>query len=232
MKVTAVIQARMGSTRLAGKVLLTAAGKPLLQHQIERVRHSTLVNEIIVATTTKEEDDVIVNLCEKLPVKCFRGSELDVLDRYYQCAAHFGLQNIVRLTADNPLQEPEVIDKVIQAFLKNNCDYTSNTLKSTYPDGFDVEVFTFAALKRAWFEARTPLDREHVTPFLKNHPEIFKQVNIEDIIDRSSIRCTVDTREDYLFVKDIIENLSGIRPYFKYADMLSYLKIHPQPARR
>lgn len=227
MKITAVIQARMGSTRLPGKVLLMAADKPLLQHQIERVNNSRLINEIVVATTTKEEDNAIVDLCKKLCIRYFRGSELDVLDRFYRCAVHFGLDIIVRLTADDPLQDPGVMDKVIKVFLENKCDYASNTIKTTYPDGLDVEVLTINALKLAWKMAKLSSEREHVTPFIKNHPEIFKQINVVDEIDNSSLYWALDNKEDYIFIKNIIENLGGIKPYFNYHHIIDYLNRNP-----
>lgn len=220
MSVAAIIQARMNSTRLPGKVMFLAAGKPLLQYQLERAAHSKLIKEIIVATTNRNEDDEIVNLCGRLAVKYFRGSEADVLDRFYQCAKQFGLKTIVRLTADNPLQEPGIVDKVISAFLESNCDYASNTLKPTYPDGLDVEVFTAEALEKAWLQAKPAYEREHVTPFLKENPVIFKLMNVEDEIDHSGLRCTVDTLKDYILVKDIIDKLYSIKPYFTYADIL------------
>ncbi len=228
MKATAVIQARMGSSRLYGKVLLTAAGKPFLQHQIERVQHSKLINEVIVATASSRRDNLIVGLCEKLNIPCFRGSEDDVLDRFYQCALKFRLEVIVRLTADDPLQEPEVMDEVIKAFLKNECDYASNTIRPTYPDGFDVEVFSVEALTEAWNNAKLPSEREHVTPYIKNHPERFRCVSVEDSVDRSGLYWALDNEKDYYFVRYIIENLYEIKPYFKYSHILDFLEKRPE----
>ena len=223
MKTSAIIQVRMGSTRLPGKAMFKASGKPLLKHQIERSSYSKFVNEIIVATTTNKEDDPIIELCKTLAVKYYRGSEPDVLDRFYQCAINFNLEAIVRLTADDPLQEPEVMDVVIKKFLDSECDYASNTIKPTYPDGFDVEVFKFPALKSAWLNAKSPYEREHVTPFIKNNPDIFKLVSVEDSLDRSNLYWAVDTQKDYILVKDIIEHLDGVKPFFKYSHILDYL---------
>jgi len=223
MKVGAIIQARMGSTRLPGKVLRLAAGRALLMHQIERVGHSKRIQEIIVATTVEKRDDAIVELSEKMMVPFFRGAEADVLGRYYECASEFKLEAIVRLTGDDPLQEPEIIDKVVSAFMSNKCDYASNTIKPTYPDGLDVEVFTIEALEKAWSESASSHEREHVTAYILSNPQDFECMNVADSVDRSWMNWAVDTEKDYIFVKNIIENLDEIKPYFNYRDILDYL---------
>lgn len=223
MKIGAIVQARMGSNRLPNKVLLLADGKPLLMHQIERIRHSKGIHRIIIATTIEKRDDAIVEFCEQSNITYFRGSELDVLDRFYHCAIKFNLKTVVRMTGDDPLQEPEVVDKVIEAFLNNKCDYASNTIKPTYPDGFDVEVFTIEALEKAWRKATLPHDREHVTSYILNNQNEFKCLNVADSVDRSWMNWALDTNKDYLFIKNIIENLNGIRPYFSYRNILDYL---------
>ena len=173
-KVVAIIQARMGSTRLPGKVLLELAGRTMLGRVVRRVRLAGLVDEVVVATTNAPADDPIVDECRRLPVACFRGSEHDVVERYHRAAAAYRADVVVRITADCPLIDPEVTDHVIRAFLQHRPDYASNTLHRTYPRGLDTEVFTAAALARACHEASEPYQRTHVTPYIYQHPEYFR----------------------------------------------------------
>ena len=166
----------MGSTRLPGKVLMELEGKPLLQRVVERVKRAKKIDEIIIATTKNKEDKKLTEFAEKLKVKSYAGSEDDVLDRYYQAAKKFGAENIVRITSDCPLIDPEIVDDIISYYLNNDFDYVSNTISPTYPDGLDTEVFSFKALERAWKEAKKGFEREHVTPYINRHPEIRKLV--------------------------------------------------------
>ena len=154
MKLIAIVQARMGSTRLPGKVLKDIHGRTMLARVVRRVGRSKLIDEVVVATTTEPDDKVIVEECELLGVSCFRGSEQDVLDRYYSTAKAFFADSIVRITSDCPLIDPDIIDKVIQAYLKEGPDYAGNSLVCTYPRGLDVEVFSMQALEKAWREAQ------------------------------------------------------------------------------
>jgi spore coat polysaccharide biosynthesis protein SpsF (cytidylyltransferase family) len=165
--IVAIIQARMGSSRLPGKTIADVAGRPLLLHVVERTQRARRVDKVVVATTDRSSDDPIADLCQREGIQCFRGSEDDVLDRFYRTAQAHGADVVVRITADCPLIDAAVIDKVIARFQAGDCDYVSNILRYTYPDGLDTEVFSFAALERAWREAKKPSEREHVTPYLR-----------------------------------------------------------------
>ena len=167
-----IIQARLGSKRLPNKVLADIIGKPMLIRVIERVEKSKLINDIVVATTTREEDKQIILACIKKGVSWFAGSEQDVLDRFYKVALKYHPNFIVRITADCPLIDPMVIDKTVGLFLEKGFDYASNI--GTYPDGLDTEILTFEALERTWKEASSAYDREHVTTYIRNNPEKFK----------------------------------------------------------
>ncbi len=159
MKTVAIIQARIGSTRLPGKVMAHISGKPMLWHVVQRTRRAKALDEVMVATSVKSKDDTVTEFCDKSAIDCFRGSEEDVLDRYYQAAKQFPDSIIVRITADCPFVDPGVADKVIGLYQEGNYDYVSNIFPRTYPDGLDVEAFSLAALERAWLEARDPYDR-------------------------------------------------------------------------
>ena len=167
-KVIAIIQARMGSSRLPGKVLKTIKGRPMLWHVVKRVSSAELIDSVIIATSTKAKDDKIEEFSRSSRVKVYRGSENDVLDRYYKAAKEAGADVIVRITADCALICPEVIDKVVSEFLKSRCDYATNGLVYTYPDGCDTEVFSLNALAKAWQECGDAAQREHVTPYIRN----------------------------------------------------------------
>ena len=179
-KIIVIIQARVGSTRLSSKVLLDLEGRTVLERVVERTKKSEFVSDVIVATTVAAADLKIADLCASKGIRAYRGSENDVLDRYYQAAKLFEASHVVRITADCPLIDPKVIDDVLKLHLKEKSDYTTNTIKETFPDGEDVEVFTFAALTKAWKDAALSSEREHVTPYIRNHPEIFKHSNLEN----------------------------------------------------
>ncbi len=209
--VLAIIQARMGSTRLPGKVLADINGKPMLWHVAHRVQNALSIDQVAVATSVNRVDDPVGAFCADNDILCFRGSETDVLDRFYQAAKQFEAQTVVRITADCPLMDPLVIDKVVKTFLKGDYDYVTNTLRYTFPDGVDVEVFSFAALQTAWQEAKLPLEREHVTPYLR-HSESFRIHNVENETDLSNryLRWTVDEPCDLEFIRALYsKNGSG-----------------------
>ncbi|MEM2679660.1 MAG: glycosyltransferase family protein [Candidatus Hadarchaeales archaeon] len=227
-KTVAIIQARVGSTRLPGKVLKEICGKPMLWYVIERVKRARLINEIVVATTTNAEDDEIVKIAEQCRVKTFRGSEDDVLDRYYRAAKEFKADVVVRITADCPLIDPEIVDKTVEFFLKGDFDYVSNTVRPTFPDGLDVEVFSFDALKKAWENATKLSEREHVTPYIRKHPEKFKIGSFEAEHDLSHLRWTVDREEDLRFVREVYERIG--KEIFHMQDVLELLREHPELA--
>lgn len=230
MKVVAIIQARMGSTRLPGKVLKKVLGKPLLAYQLERVGRSTKIDEIVVATTCHSGDNPIISLCQELDIAWYRGSEEDVLDRYFRTAMIARADIIVRLTADCPLIDPFQIDKVIETYLQHDHPYrfVSNTLKRTFPRGLDTEVFSFGALKKTHQEAINPIDREHVTRYMLHHPDLFPFVNVSSSTNYSHHRWTVDTIEDYRLIKRILEEIYPRNPKFTFSDTLKVLEENPE----
>jgi spore coat polysaccharide biosynthesis protein SpsF len=217
----------MGSTRLPGKVLADIDGCPMLWRVLERTRLARIVDEVVVATTTKAADEPIVALCQEHAVKCFRGSELDVLDRYYQAAVENGADVVVRITSDCPLIDPEVIDKVVNVFLSEPCDYASNCAVRTYPRGLDTEVVAFRALEAAHFDARQSYQRAHVMPYIYENPGRFKilSVTTEDE-DYSAYRWTVDTMEDLEFVRAVYDRLKD--PRFLMDDVLKLMECEPE----
>ncbi|GGE36246.1 spore coat protein [Pullulanibacillus camelliae] len=230
MKTTAIIQARMNSTRLPGKVLKKVLNKTLLEYQIERVKRATNIDEIIIATTRNTSDDPIVELCNSLSIPFYRGSEDDVLSRYYEAAKQFNADIVVRLTSDCPVIDPEVIDKVINFYLNNyiDYDYVSNTMKRTYPRGLDTEVFSIQALKKVYESAAERFYREHVTTYIYRTTNEFKLGNVENNINLSQYRLTVDTIEDFELIKLIIERLYPINQGFKLIDIINILKEYPR----
>jgi len=226
---TVIIQARMGSSRLPGKTLMNLAGKPLLGHLIDRVQVSTHVKSVVVATTTRKSDNKIAAYARKRNLPVFRGSEEDVLDRFYQAATLFKADPLVRVTPDCPLHDPQVLDRVITTFLEDDYDYVSNAITPTYPDGLDAEIFTYAALRKAWSEARLPSEREHVTAYMVNHPHLFRLHNVEkEGLDLSHLRWTVDTARDFEFVRRIYAKMKVDRPLFSMDDVLAVLDRHPE----
>lgn len=226
-KVVAIIQARMSSTRLPGKVLMDIAGKPMLWHVVHRVSQARLVDEVVIATSSKKSDDPIVAFARKNNIPCFRGSEEDVLDRFYQAAKAYQADVIVRITADCPLLDPAVVDKVVAAYLQGDYDYVSNTFRYTYPDGLDVEVFSFDSLELAWREAKTAVEREHVTPYIRNSSQL-RLGSVEHERDLSSFnyRWTVDEERDLEFVREIYRRMG--RDLFSMEEVILLLEQDPQ----
>jgi len=216
-----IIQARMGSTRLPNKVLKKVAGVTLLEHEIKRVKQAKKIDKIVVATSIKKEDRQMENLCKKIKIDCFRGSEDDVLDRYYQCAQKYPeYNNIIRITGDCPLIDPKVIDQVINFFEKNNFDYTSNTIKETYPDGMDIEIFKREALEISAKNAKLASEREHVTQYMIKNKR-FKKGNYSALSDWSHIRLTVDEPADFAVIKFLIKNSQRTASYLDYISLLT-----------
>jgi spore coat polysaccharide biosynthesis protein SpsF len=220
----------MSSSRLPGKVLKPILGKPLLSLLIERALKSKLINKIVVATSYHPSDNKIEEFCRNTDVPCFRGSLEDVLDRYYKTSLYFDKpDHIVRLTGDNPLIDPEIIDKVIKFHLDNNYDYVSNTAENNFPVGLDVSVFRFQALKLSWEKACQPSEREHVNPFILGHPEIFRIGLYREKVKYPCLRWTVDTEEDFKYVKNIFEALYPQNPNFGMNDVINFLEKHSNP---
>lgn len=226
MQIGAIIQARMGSSRLAGKVLKELNGKTVLEHIYYRTKCSK-VDKCVVATTTKREDDEIELLCNKNNILCYRGDENDVLKRYYDTAKEYKFDIIVRITSDDPLKDTSIINKAIVMLLDNNYDYVSNTIHPTYPEGIDVEVFSFGALENAYFYAELPSEREHVTPYIWKNPQKFNIHNFENDIDLSSKRWTMDKEDDYEFMKKIYGHFIG-KNNFSMQEVLEILKKNPE----
>ncbi|MGA8617152.1 MAG: glycosyltransferase family protein [Candidatus Sulfotelmatobacter sp.] len=227
-KVVAIIQARMGSTRLPGKVLTEIHGHPMLWHVVRRTRAAKTLDQVIVATTTEPADDAIVAFCSEHGVVFFRGSEMDVLDRYYQAARQHDAHIIVRITADCPLIDPEIIDKTVRAFLSENPDYASNSIVRCYPRGLDTEVISLQALQSAWHEARKGYQRTHVTPYIYEDPGRFRTLSVSGDEDWSAYRWTVDTPEDLEFVRAIYSRGEGKN--FLLSDVLQLIQREPELA--
>ena len=225
-----IIQARVGSTRLPGKVMKQISEKTILIHDLERIKRMETIDNIIVATTTLKKDDIIVNTVKEYDEKIgiYRGSSEDLLDRYYKAAKEFKADVIVRISSDAPLIDPKISDLVVKTFLENNCDYCCNNMPRTYPYGLDTEVFSFESLERAWKEARTPYETEHVTPYIWANPDKFILLNVENNVDLSNLRWALDYPEDFEFIIEIYKTLYKEGEIFLMQDVLNLLKKEPQ----
>ena len=227
-----IIQARMSSTRLPGKVMMKVENEnTVLDCVLNQLQSSREIKNVVIATTDQKEDDIIVEFVKRRAIKYFRGSKKDVLDRYYQCAKKFSFSEIVRITSDNPLIDYEIADTVVKYFKLNNYDYIAtdlplNTFHRTYPLGYSVEVFTFSALENAWKNAKLPSEREHVTPYFYKNKEIFRQTSIENSEDLSRFRCTVDTKYDLELIQKIYSNIKK-RPIL-LSDVIKLLKTNTE----
>jgi spore coat polysaccharide biosynthesis protein SpsF len=226
MRIVSIIQARMGSTRLPGKIMKDLGGATVLACVVRRVRRVRLLGEVIVATTKEPADDVVLQESRRLSVQVFRGDETDVLDRYYRAAQWAKAEAIVRITSDCPFLEPEIIDKVVLGFLDRQPDYASNTLERTYPRGLDTEVITQETLACAWEEAQQTYQRSHVTPYIYENPSRFRILSVTGDTDYSSHRWTIDTPEDLTFIRAVYERL-GNHECFTWRDVLSLLAREP-----
>ena len=231
MKTVAIIQARMGSSRLPGKVMKDLCGKSVLQHVIERVQQAKYIDEIVIATTVHEQDDVIAEEAVKCGVQFYRGSENDVLERYYLAAKENKADAVVRITSDCPLIDPVVVDEVIHYYQENNqCDIVTNAgndlSQRTYPRGLDVEVFSYQALENAYDKAEEPYQREHVTPFIyENSPHVCFYKNHFDL---SGYRWTLDTDEDFELISQVYEHLYKGNHDFYLLDVINLLSKYPE----
>ena len=225
--ILAILQARMSSTRLPGKVLIPILGEPMLFRQIERLKRCQSFDRLVVATSTESTDDQLVQACRVRGVDVSRGSIDDVLDRFVMAAKPYDPQTIVRLTGDCPLIDPGVVDNVVKFFASGDYDYASNVSPPTFPDGLDVEVMRASCLERAHQEAKLPSEREHVTPYLRNHPELFRHGNYSGPRDLSHLRWTVDEPEDFEFVSHVFERLYQQNPQFGLDDILGLLEQDP-----
>ena len=228
MPAMAIVQARMTSTRLPGKVLLPLGGETMLSRLIYRLRRAEACDAIVVATTDNSTDDPVAELCARLDVPCTRGSEHDVLGRYVAAAAQHDAERLVRVTADCPLLDPAIVDQLVEEHASSGCDYVSNMLPPTWPYGMAVEVFSHAALISAHECATKASDREHVTPYIYGHPERFELRNVRNPTDLSGHRWTVDTPADYELVSRLFDAVYPGNPNFTLADLLATIAQHPE----
>jgi spore coat polysaccharide biosynthesis protein SpsF (cytidylyltransferase family) len=223
-QVVAILQARTSSTRLPGKVLLPLLGEPMLARQIERVRQAHSLDDLIVATSSQSSDDILQAECARLGVPCIRGSLPDVLDRFRQAVESTQATVVVRLTGDCPLICPDVIDAVVACREQEGFDYACSV---NFPDGLDVEAMTRDTLLRAWEEAKLPSERAHVTPYIRNHSELFRTGSYVSPVDYSADRWTVDEPRDFALVTAIYERLYPSHPRFRMSDVLRLLDSEP-----
>jgi spore coat polysaccharide biosynthesis protein SpsF len=227
--VDAVIQARMNSTRLPGKVLMDIEGEPMLARVIQRTERAKLLGRVVVATTTKPSDDILLQFCRSKGWQCFRGSESDVLDRYFHVADTLKSDIVVRISSDSPLIDPDLIDQVVRVCLEGQplLDYVSNSLQPrTFPLGLDVEAVRFSALKTAWQQDENIKWREHVTPYIYRHPEKFNIRAVDNRLDYSSLRWTVDTPEDLELIRQIYAYFAHDR--FGWQEVLTAVEDHKE----
>jgi len=230
MNIVIIVQARMGSTRLPGKILKEVLGRPLLEYLLERLKRVENANEICVATTIKEQEQPILDVCSRMSVKTFRGSEEDVLERYFLAAQDFKADAIVRVTSDCPLIDPLEIDKLIKYYLENSksYDFIADGPERSYPMGMGAEIFSFEALKKAHENAKTQPEREHVTPYICWQPQLFRLGYISYREDQSDHRWTLDTPKDYELISKIIENLYPTNLEFTIEDIFDLINKNPQ----
>jgi spore coat polysaccharide biosynthesis protein SpsF len=230
-KVVAIIQARLSSSRLPGKVLQDISGQPMLWHVVSRVRRARLVDEVVVATTMDASDDPIEGFCLKNRIDFYRGSLFDVLDRYYECAVEYSADVVVRITGDCPVIDPDVVDLTVREFLERDVDFAANRLPPpwhrTYPIGLDTEVCSMAALQKAWGEAVEKHEREHVMPYLYSEEGRFKVYQVNTSPDYGDMRWTVDTPEDLVFIRRVFEALKG-KDDFSWLDVLKLVQKKPE----
>lgn len=230
MKTVAIIQARMGSTRLPGKVLKDLCGKSALERVIERIQGATRLDDLVVATTTLAEDDVIEKVCGEMDVGCFRGSKDDVLGRYYQAAHANKADRVVRITADCPVIDPALVDQTIELLQQEDADFAATDVPGTIPRGNDVEVFTNVAFERCALEANKSYEREHVTPYFYAHPERLRRATLTSELDCRQYRWTLDTQEDYDLLREIYKEFAN-QPAFSWREIVDLMRRRPELMR-
>lgn len=225
--VLAIIQARTSSSRFPCKVLKNILDIPMIIHQIDRIKNSKAIDTIVLATSDDHSDDELETICRQYGIAVFRGSLLDVLDRFYCCAQLYHADHVLRLTGDCPIIDSTVIDLLITKHLMENNDYTSNTLEPTYPDGLDAEIMKMSVLEAAWKSAVLPSEREHVTPYIYKNPQKFKLGCLKNNIDLSALRWTVDEPEDFIFITNVYEKLYLNKKDFSMEDVLALIERNP-----
>jgi len=233
VRTVAIIQARMGSTRLPGKVMRTLCGDTVLAHVISRVKACSLIDEVVVATTASLGDDIIAAEAERCRVRFYRGSEENVLERYYLAAKQYRADIVIRVTSDCPLLDPNLLADMLEMFANKRSvgtamDYLSNSLIRSYPRGLDIEIFTFASLKKAHQEAKHYHEKEHVTPYIYQHPEIFTVQGYVADVDLSSYRWTLDTEEDFKLIDEIYTTLCREGRIFTTDEVLMLMRKKPE----
>lgn len=228
--VTAIIQARTGSTRFPNKVFVDLKGMPMIWHIVERLKVCKKVCKIVIATTNNPKDDTLEKWANENKVECFRGDEDDVLSRYYFSALSVNAKLILRVTADDPFKDPEITDKVITILQNLQLDFAYNNNPPSFPEGLDTEVFTFKALEYAHFNAIDPFEREHVTQYFYRNPELFKQKNLKNNKNISAFRWTIDTELDYKMANEVYKYLYKENEIFLMNDILKLLDQHPEIA--
>ncbi len=228
MKVVAIIQARMGSTRLPGKVMRMLVDHTVLYHVVSRVIKVKNVDQVIVATTDSPQDGPICEEAQKAGASVFRGDEQDVLGRYYKAAVSVDADIIIRITSDCPLIDPDIISRMLEFYQQNNYDYVSNTLSRTFPRGLDVEIFRFDALEKAFHSASAPEEREHVTPYLYRHPTEFSLFDYRSEENHSEYRWTLDTIEDWELIQTLYQHLYEGNRIFGLKETLEFIQRNPQ----
>ncbi|KRE97947.1 acylneuraminate cytidylyltransferase [Paenibacillus sp. Soil766] len=228
MKTVAIIQARMGSTRLPGKVLKRLEDDTVLGHVVHRLQAVDNIDEIVVATTTNSEDDVIESKMNTYGIKVYRGNEQNVLSRYYEAAVKAEADIIIRITSDCPLIDPDVTAAVIRFFHAENADYVSNSLERSFPRGLDTEVFLMSVLQKAFENAVSPEHLEHVTPYIYQNPHSFKLASYTNEIDYSSYRWTLDTQEDWELINEIYRRLYAKNSMFGWRQVIGLMKEYPE----
>ena len=226
MKTGIIVQARMGSERLPGKVMLNIDENPMLFYVINQLRYCKLADVIIIATTSNKEDDVIEKYAKSQNIECFRGNDGDVLDRYYQCAKKYNISTIVRITCDDPLIDPVIVDQTIRKFYSDDFDFVTNRMSRTFPFGTEVDVFSFESFSNLWKKAKKPSEREHVIPYYYNNSHDFSIFNISNPENLSHLSWSVDRKNDLLFVREIVLRIKN-RPILMN-DILLLLKKEPK----
>jgi len=233
LKVIAIIQARMGSMRLPGKVLMSINGKPVLEYVIQFLKFSKLLDQIIVATTNLPQDNEIEKLCKKLNIECYRGSVDNVLERYYECARLYHGDLIVRITADDPLIDATIVDQVIQICKDTKCDFASTAITPKFPFGYFIESLTFSTLKKLYLTQNDPLSKEHVTYFIKQNIQLFnvKEISPSEKLARPQYRLTIDYKEDFHLMSKIFKKLYTPNSFIQYKDVIELLDKNPELAK-
>ena len=229
-KIVATIEARMTSTRLPGKVLLPAGGQPMLKHLVDRLRQVSSLQAIVLATTVNCTDDCLEGFAQKEDIACFRGSEEDVMGRVIGAADSVQADIVVEITGDCPVIDPLIVEQTIQMFRHNSCEYASNSLFRSYPDGMDTQVFALETLKRSAALTNEPLDREHVTLHICNHPDLFRHVILVAPPDLywPGLGLTLDEQDDYELLKNLIEYFGPSKPYFSCGEIIGLLRTRPE----